>query len=202
MSSQRRSEVPLPANLNPGQSGATLAKIMKGKYQLPTQNTPIKSQVPADQESSKPQVQNYSDKPELRKRMQEGNLFGKILHRDPSQVENNEEMDMSVVLQESNLVRKMDFPLPPESSSNEISEPSVPDPFEDTSWLAREIERLLNTKSRMTTSMFNFEVNPEAAMSNFSKLAEHDFNLEKLLNPSERCATNYGSEFKEVSHQA
>ena len=82
--------------------------------------------------------------------------------------------------------------------SQENSRPLVPNPYENTSWLAIEIEKLLNKKSRMANSKFKFEVNPEAASSNFKKLAENDFNLEKLLNPAERCATSYGSEFKEV----
>ena len=49
----------------------------------------------------------------------------------------------------------------------------------------------------MTTSCFKFEVSPGSAEENFEKLAKADFNLEGLLNPSERCMTNYGSEFKE-----
>ena len=35
----------------------------------------------------------------------------------------------------------------------------------------------------MANSKFKFEVNPEAASSNFKQLAENDFNLEELLNP-------------------
>ena len=38
-------------------------------------------------------------------------------------------------------------------------------------------------KSRMANSKFKFEVNSEAASSNFKQLAENDFNLEELLNP-------------------
>ncbi len=105
--------------------------------------------------------------------------------------------DPSVVHQETNLVRKIDLPLPPSPSHSQAEEPLVPDPFEDTSWLALEIEKLLKKKSRMTTSLFKFEVNPEAAQSNFDRLVGADFDLEKLLNPNERCATSYGSEFKD-----
>ena len=51
----------------------------------------------------------------------------------------------------------------------------------------------------MANSKFKFEVNSEAASSNFQQLAMNDFNLEELLNPESRCATSYGSEFKEVN---
>ena len=53
--------------------------------------------------------------------------------------------------------RKVDlpFPLPP---SQENSRPLVPNPYENTSWLAIEIEKLLNKKSHMANSKFKFEV--------------------------------------------
>ena len=107
-------------------------------------------------------------------------------------------MDPLSVHQENNLDRKIDLPFPSPNSQVHIPEPSVPDPFEDTSWLAIEIEKLLNKKSRMAISPFKFEVNPEAASSNFDMLEKNNFNLEELLNPVKRCATSYGSEFKEV----
>ena len=130
---------------------------------------------------------------------QETNLLGKISQRDLDQVNKCMVTDPSVVHQENNLDRKIDLPPLPSPSQFQATEPSVPDPFEDTSWLAVEIEKLLKKKSRMTTSLFNFEVNPEAAESNFNQLAESNFDLERLLNPSERCVTNYGSEFKDPS---
>ena len=51
----------------------------------------------------------------------------------------------------------------------------------------------------MANSKFKFEVHPKAASSNFKQLAINNFNLEKLLNLECRCATSYGSEFKEVN---
>ena len=119
------------------------------------------------------------------------------VHVDSDQVLNHEVLDPLSVHQENNLDRKIDQQFPPKSQVH-IPEPSVPDPFEDTSWLAIEIEKLLNKKSRMAISQFKFEVNPEAASSNFDKLAKNNFDLEELLNPVKRCATSYGSEFKEV----
>ena len=91
-----------------------------------------------------------------------------------------------------------DTDLPP-SSQFKIIKPIVPNPYEKNSWLAIEIEKLLNMKSRMANSKFKFEVNPEAASSNFNKLAKNDFKLGELLNPEKRCMTSYGSELKEVN---
>ena len=77
-----------------------------------------------------------------------------------------------------------------------LGEPSTQNPFEDTSWLPKEIEKLLNMKSQMTISKFKFEVNPEAASFNFNLLRDNNFDLDSLLNPPVRCMTSYGSEFK------
>ena len=195
-----------PANLNPRQSGATLTKIIEGKYSKVSKYQPEASSATKKQEISqvpasrkRPSQEKLASSTSRRKVAQEGNLFGKMIHHDPSQVKNHGAMDPSAVHQEHNLDRKIDLPpLPPSSSQDQVLEPSVPNPFENVSWLSEEIEMLLKKKSRMTNSLFRFEVNPEAASSNFKKLAENDFNLEKLLNPAERCATSYGSEFKEV----
>ena len=184
-----------------------MTKIMEGKYQKKIENKTVASAPPAhqrevNQETSQSTVISPNgDRPSSPSQeiaMQEANLFRKIAKRDPSQVKNPMATDPSVVHQEHNLDRKIDLPLPPSLHHNKVLEPSVPNPFEDNSWLAQEIEMLLNKKSRMTISQFRFEVNPEAASSNFEKLSRNNFDLEKLLNPAKRCATSYGSEFKEV----
>ena len=96
------------------------------------------------------------------------------VHVDSDQVLNHEVLDPLSVHQENNLDRKIDLQFPPKSQEH-IPEPSVPDPFEDTSWLAIEIEKLLNKKSQMALSKLKFEVNPKAASSNFDKLAKNNF---------------------------
>ena len=84
-------------------------------------------------------------------------------------------------------------------SSQKNSRPLVPNPYENTSWLAIEIEKLLNKKNFLVNSEFKFEVNSEAASSNFNTLAKNDFNLEELLHPEGRCMTSYRSKLKEVN---
>ena len=153
-------------------------------------------QVSKSEVLSQPQRKKQPKSTASRAAPQENNPFGKIDQLDPSQVVKYKGLDPSVVHQENNLNRKIDLPLQPSSSHEPV--PLVPSPFDDTSWLAKKIEELLNKKSRMTTSQFKFEVNTEAASSNFNKLAENDFDLEGLLNPTERCATTYGSEFKDT----
>ena len=187
----------IPANLNPKRSGATLTKIIEGKYSLESSEISKGSNSKTNQKPS--EVQNSQQDPSKNKKstIQENNLSGKIGSRDLCQVEKYMAKDLPVVHQEPNLDRKIDLPpQPPSTTHYQIQKPSVPNPYNDDSWLATEIEALLKKKSHMTTSPFIFEVNPEAAKSNFSKLAESDFDLEGLLNPNERCATNYGSEFK------
>ena len=120
-------------------------------------------------------------------------------HDDLGQVNKYTVLDPSSVHQEHNLDRKVDLPSLPLPPQIQVSKPSVPNPFDNTSWLAIEIETLLKKKSRMTTSLFKFEVSPEAAKSNFNQLAKSNFDLGSLLNPSDRCATSYGSEFKTPS---
>ena len=195
-----------PANLNPSQSGAALAKIMEGKYSVQSQNQreAKKSNLGNERDIDKQHQADTmkgnspSASPTPTQVSQEPNLLRKIDHEDPSQVTNFTAMDESAIHQEHNLDRKIDPPLPPLPSHDQAFKPSVPNPFEDTSWLAKEVETLLNKKSRMAISQFRFEVNPEAASSNFAKLSESNFDLGKLLNPIDRCATSYGAEFKEV----
>ena len=102
-------------------------------------------------------------------------------------------------VREIRILKEEDPPFPSSASQEEVLKPLVPNPYENNSWLAIEIEKLLNKKSRMANSKFKFEVNSEAASSNFNKLAKNNFNLEELLNPTGRCTTSYGSEFKEVN---
>ena len=186
----------IPANLNPKQSGATLTKIIEGKYSLESDETSKGSISTTNQKPSERQNSRQEPSKSEKSTIQENNLSGKIESHDPCQVEKYMAMDLPVVHQETNLDRKIDLPPKVSTSQCSIEEPSVPNPFEDNSWLAKEIEKLLKEKSRMTTSSFTFEVNPEAAESNFNQLAKSNFDLEGLLNPSARCTTNYGSEFK------
>ena len=208
-----------PANLNPRHSGSTLAKILEGKY--PSVEIEAKAKVPANRIVSKKiaaekekdldRVYNNvlrEDSDDVSKETVKKGIG--TLQRNPisgigtrgSDDVGKETVKKGISTLQRNpssgigTHRKVDlpFPLPP---SQETSRPLVPNPYENTSWLATEIEKLLNKKSRMANSKFKFEVNPEAASSNFNKLAKNDFNLEELLNPAERCMTSYRSELKE-----
>ena len=89
------------------------------------------------------------------------------------------------------------IPIPP-SPSAKIDKPESIDPFSPPSWLPRKIESLLKSKEHLAPSAFLFEVTPEAADKNFDLLRRNDFQLDSLLNPTKRCVTTYGSEFKSV----
>ena len=193
-------------NLNPKYSGTSLTDIIEGKYSPIPEDIKPSERAPGvnDDEETRPNYkrehnEKLSAKSINQSLAQETNLFGKISHCDLDQVDKYVVLDPLAIHQEPNLDRKIDLlPLPP-PSQYQVTEPSVPNPFEDTSWLAFEIEKLLKKESRMTTSLFKFKVNPKAARLNFNQLAGSNFDLESFLNLSERCATSYGSEFKEPS---
>ena len=185
-----------PANLNPRLSGSTLAKIMEGTYSTevgivstvasrPVNREPRKTQQPKEADSD--QVLNHE-------------VLGPIsVHVDSYQVLNHEVPDPLAVQNEDDTDRILvHHPLPEPPLRAQVPEPSVPNPFDNTSWLAVEIERLLKKESHLALPEFKFEANPVAAKYNFTKLRENGFNLGELLNPSAKCITTYGSKFKDV----
>ncbi len=161
-----------------------MAKVLEGKYS-PRKENENEATVPANREVRRT---TESDCDEVLKHDVMDPLA--VQTEDCDEVFKHDVMDPLAV--------QTDIDLPP-SSQVRIIKPSVPNPYENNSWLAIEIEKLLNMKSRMANSKFKFEVNSEAASSNFIKLAKNDFKLEELLNPEKRCMTSYGSEFKEVN---
>ena len=88
------------------------------------------------------------------KGQQESKPIQIVHNEDHSQVDKIMASDKSVIRQEHNLDRKIDPPLPPPPSLEHAKKPSIPSPFEDTSWLAKEIEALLNKRSCMAISQF------------------------------------------------
>ena len=88
----------MPANLNPKHSGSTLAKIMEGKYVLPSMCYPEQVEEQATIEMREPSRERSSEL-SIRiknKIIQETNLSGKI-QDDPSQVNKISAVDSSVV---------------------------------------------------------------------------------------------------------
>ena len=64
------------------------------------------------------------------------------------------------------------------------------------------VEKLLQKKEQMFPPKFRFDICKEAAEFNFNLLKENNFELETLLNPTKKCVTSYGSEFKSVEDLA
>ena len=149
---ESRSSVFTPANLNPRHSGSALAKILEGKYPLTEVET--KDDVPANRIVSKITAEKEKDLDRVSNNESQRGI-GTPQRNPSSGIGTHRKVDLP-------------FPLP---SSQEVSRPLAPNPYGKTSWLAIEIEKLLNKKSRMANSKFKFEVNPEAASSNFKQLA-------------------------------
>ena len=83
-------------------------------------------------------------------------------------------------------------PLP----AQKIIKPTSIDPFTFKEKFPSSLENLLKLKEKFYNPKFRCDVPPESAKFNFDLLKSHEFNLDKLLNPKNQCATNYGSEFK------
>lgn len=64
------------------------------------------------------------------------------------------------------------------------------------------VAKLLWKKDQISPPKFRFDICKEAAEYNFNLLKENNFELETLLNPTEKCVTSYGSEFKSVEDLA
>ena len=178
-----------PVNLNPSKSGSTLATVLQGKYPI---------------SNAKYQRHNFL----LPKtNPQETNLMIKIESQETNlkqKIESSE--DLSNPLSRYSSVRnyqtiqspeKNQMKLPPLPLST-VVKPSSDDPYSSTSWLPQKIESLLNSRESLVPSKFIFEVTPEAAYKNYELLNSNNFQLDTLLNPQEKCITNYGSEFKPV----
>ncbi len=73
---------------------------------------------------------------------------------------------------------------------------------DDSVSLQAVVEKLLQKKEQMFPPKFRFDICKEAAEFNFDLLKENNFELEKLLNPTDKCVTSYGSEFKSVEDLA
>ena len=87
-------------------------------------------------------------------------------------------------------------PLPPPPSATQVLRPSIAEAQVILNALPSVISKLLNLKSDLHPPLFKFEASTEAASHNWNLLQKNKFNLHDLLNPKDRCITNYGSEFK------
>ena len=90
-------------------------------------------------------------------------------------------------------------PLPPKPSSVRVKRPSKLDSQSILEALPSVLSRLLRIKSDLHPPLLKFEASPEAASHNWDLLKKNNFNLSQLLNPPDRCVTNYGSEFKSTA---
>jgi len=90
----------------------------------------------------------------------------------------------------------------PKTPDIPIEKPKVPDVPQAFSDFAKTIAKLLHKEEKMFPPKFRFDVCKETAEFNFNLLKENNFDLEALLNPEEKCITNYRSEFKSVEDLA
>jgi len=90
--------------------------------------------------------------------------------------------------------------LPPKSQYIPAKEPHAQDNDSDSFPVI--VKKLLQKKEQMFPPKFRFDICKEAAEFNFNLLKENNFELEKLLNPTEKCVTRYESEFKSVEDLA
>lgn len=88
----------------------------------------------------------------------------------------------------------------PKSQNIPAKEPYAQD--DDSVSFPAVVEKLLQKKEQMFPPKFRFDICKEAAEFNFDLLKENNFELEKLLNPTDKCVTSYGSEFKSVEDLA
>ena len=56
-------------------------------------------------------------------------------------------------------------------------------------------------RSRLEDHELRFNITPEAALSNFTTLQQHDYNLTKLYNRDKRSTVSFGPEFKDFKNQ-
>ena len=181
-----------PANLNPSKSGPALAKILQGKYSIPNAETKCHVDLLPEPVSRGTQENNLVIKIES----QETNLKQKI--------ESSEDIS-DPLPRHSSVTNYQTIPSnskyrvePPPRPSPVVPQPSSNDPCSSASWLSQKIDSLLNSTESLAPSKFVFEVSIEAACKNFNLLRSNKFQLHTLLNPQEKCTTNYGSEFKSV----
>ena len=92
--------------------------------------------------------------------------------------------------------------LPPKPPDIPIERPKMSDVPQASSDFAKTIAKLLHKEEKMFPPKFRFDICKETAEFNFNLLKENNFDLEELLNPEEKCITNYGSEFKSVEDLA
>ena len=190
------------------------------KVNIPSNNpeNPMKESQPIEAEcitmtptSSKPinPTQVEPTKSSQKKKDQENNLESKIESQENNLKRKIERLeDLSIPPPRHSSVRnyqtipdkfkQMNLPPLKLATVSKVSKPRSVDPYSSTSWLPKKINSLLSSSEFLAPSKFKFEVSIEAANKNFELLRSNNFQLHQLLNPTEKCITNYGSEFKPV----
>ena len=77
--------------------------------------------------------------------------------------------------------------LPPRPSLHHVPRPSLH--FYNSSWLPKEIDKLLKVKEIFSVPKFKFTICDDSANFNYELLQNEGFNLEKLLNPDRISST-------------